>query len=176
YRNATAALARCPQSAFVDEETYDARTHRWTVKIWWGKAGEVVEGTVDDASGAVVDAWAGPQVAWGMLRGSPGAFGGKKINSPWVWGGFCLAFIIGLADWRRPLSLRNLDLVMLLSPTASLWFFNHGNVFTAVPLFYPALVWVVIRGGWIGATGRGSRARQLWPTWLLLAAAVFRAG
>ena len=35
---------------------------------------------------------------------------------------------------------------MLLSPTASLWFFNHGDVFTAVPLFYPALVWVIARG------------------------------
>ena len=178
YPKVKAWLARYPKTGFTDEETYNATTHQWEVKIWWNQhnVGEVVDATVDDQSGAVVDAWTGPQVAWGMLRGSPGAFGGKKINSPWVWGGFCLAFIIGLADWRRPLSLRNLDLVMLLSPTASLWFFNHGNVFTAVPLFYPALVWVVIRGGWIGATGRGSRARQLWPTWLLLAAAVFLAG
>jgi hypothetical protein len=74
------------------------------------------------------------------------------------------------------LSLRNLDLIMLLSPTASLWFFNHGNVFTAVPLFYPALVWVVGRGIWVGVTGRGSGSRALWPTWILLAAAVFLAG
>ena len=48
---------------------------------------------------------------------------------------------------------------MLLSPTASLWFFNHGDVFTAVPLFYPVLLWVVIRGIWIGVTGRGSPSR-----------------
>ena len=173
---ARAWLARYPKTGFVDEETFDAATHRWTVKLWWGKAGEVVEGTVDDSSGAVVDVWTGPQVAWGMLRGTPGAFGGKKINSPWVWGAFCLAFLIGLGDFRRPLSVRNLDLVMLLSPTASLWFFNHGNVFTAVPLFYPALVWVVGRGIWVGITGRGSGSRALWPTWLLLAAAVFLAG
>ena len=95
-----------------------------------------------------------------MARGSPGAFGGVKINNPWIWGAFCLIFLIGLADLRRPLSLRNLDLLMLLSPTASLWFFNHGNVFTAVPLFYPLLVWVVLRGVWIGVTGRGSPARR----------------
>ena len=81
-----------------------------------------------------------------MARGSPGAFGGTAINNPWVWGAFCLVFLVGLADFRRPFSLRNLDLLFLLSPTASLWFFNHGDVFTAVPLFYPLLVWVVLRG------------------------------
>jgi hypothetical protein len=173
---AKAWLARYPKTGFTDEETYDATTHQWTVKIWWSKAGEVVEGTVDDASGAVLSLWTGPQVAWGMLRGVKGAFGGDKINSPWIWGAFCAAFLIGLGNFRRPLSLRNLDLIMLLSPTASLWFFNHGNVFTAVPLFYPALIWVVLRGIWVGVTGRGSGSRALWPTWLLLAAAVFLAG
>jgi len=173
---AKAWLARYPKTGFTDEETYDATTHQWTVKIWWSKAGEVVEGTVDDTSGAVVSLWTGPQVAWGMLRGVKGAFGGDKINSPWIWGAFCAAFLIGLGNFRRPLSLRNLDLIMLLSPTASLWYFNHGNVFTAVPLFYPALIWVIGRGIWVGVTGRGSGSRALWPTWLLLAAAVFLAG
>ncbi len=175
-RKARAWLARYPRTGFTDEESFDASSHQWTVKVWWGKAGEVVEGTVDDASGAVVSVWTGPQVAWGMLRGSPGAFGGKKINSPWVWGAFCAAFLIGLGNFRRPLSLRNLDLIMLLSPTASLWFFNHGDVFTAVPLFYPALIWVVGRGIWVGVTGRGSGSRAVWPTWLLIAAVVFLAG
>jgi hypothetical protein len=111
-----------------------------------------------------------------MARGYKGAFGGVKINSPWVWGAFCLVFLLGLVDWRRPLSLRTLDLLMLLSPSVSLWYFNHGNVFTAVPLFYPALIWVVLRGVWIGATGRGSSTRPIWPAWVLLAAAVFLGG
>ena len=35
---------------------------------------------------------------------------------------------------------------------------------------------MVIRGTWIGATDRGSRTRRVWPTWVLLAAAVFLAG
>ena len=169
-------LARYPVTGRVDDETYDAKASSWTVKIWWGKAGEIAEGKVDDASGVVTEAWTGPQVAWKMARGYKGAFGGAKINSPWVWGAFCLVFLLGLADFRRPVSLRNLDLLMLLSPTASLWFFNHGDVFTAVPLFYPALVWVVARGIWIGATGLGSGSRTLWPAWVLLAAAVFLAG
>ena len=169
-------LSRYPKKGLVDDETYDAKTASWTVKIWWGKAGEIAEGRVDDASGVVLEAWTGPQVAWKMGRGYGGAFGGKWINDPWLWGALCLVFLVGLADLRRPLSLRNLDLVMLLSPTASLWFFNHGNVFTAVPLFYPLLVWVILRGIWIGATGRGSRARSVFPVWVLLAAAVFLAG
>ena len=169
-------LARYPLSGRADEETFDGKTASWTVKIWQGKAGEIVEAKVDDASGVVTEAWTGPQVAWKMGRGSPGAFGGVKINSPWLWGIFCLAFFVGLADFRRPVSLRNLDLVMLLSPTASLWFFNHGNVFTAVPLFYPALLWVIARGIAIGITGRGSTSRPMWPTWVLLAATVFLAG
>jgi hypothetical protein len=169
-------LDRYPSKGLVDEETYDPKLASWTVKIWWGKAGEIAEGRVDDASGVVLEAWTGPQVAWKMGRGYKGAFGGDKINNPWIWGAFCLVFLIGLADFRRPLSVRNLDVLMLLSPTASLWYFNHGNIFTAVPLFYPLLAWVVVRGVWIGATGRGSPARPLWPAWILLAAAVFLAG
>jgi hypothetical protein len=169
-------LARYPVKDRAHEETYDGKTASWTVKIWWGKPGEIVEGKVDDASGVVTEAWTGPQVAWKMARGYEGAFGGAKINNPWLWGAFCLVFLVGLADLRRPLSLRNLDLLMLLSPTASLWFFNHGDVFTAVPLFYPALAWVVGRGIFIGVTGRGSTSRVMWPAWILLAATVFLAG
>ncbi|HET7573077.1 MAG TPA: hypothetical protein VFJ77_10485 [Gaiellaceae bacterium] len=169
-------LARYPTRDRSHEETYDAEKSSWTVKIWWGKAGEIAEGTVDDRTVAVLEAWTGPQVAWKMARGYDGAFGGTTINDPWVWGAFCAAFLLGLANWRRPLSLRNLDLLVLLSPTASLWFFNHGDVFTAVPLFYPVLAWVVLRGIWIGATGRGTRGRPLWPAWVLLAATVFVAG
>ena len=169
-------LTRYPKKGLVDAETYDPKTTSWNVELWSGKAGKIAEGKVDDASGYVLEAWTGPQVAWTMARGLPGAFGGKTINSPWLWGVLCAVFLIGLADLRRPLSLRNLDLVMLLSPTASLWFFNHGDVFTAAPLIYPVLVWVVVRGIWIGVTGRGSPARSAFPVWVLLAAAVFLAG
>jgi hypothetical protein len=169
-------LGRYPAKGLVDEETFDPKLASWTVKIWWGKAGEIAEGRVDDASGVVLEAWTGPQVAWKMGRGYKGAFGGAKINDPWIWAAFCVVFLLGLADLRRPLSLRNLDLLILLSPTASLWYFNHGNIFTAVPLFYPLLVWVVARGVWIGITGRGSRTRAVWPAWVLLGATVFLIG
>src|SRR4051794_8037709 len=90
-------LTRYPRTQRVDEEDYDKSTTQWTVKIWYTPAGEIVQATVDDPSGVVITAYTGPQVAWGMARGSPGAFGGKWINDPWVWGGFCLVFLIGLA-------------------------------------------------------------------------------
>jgi hypothetical protein len=91
-------------------------------------------------------------------------------------GAFCAVFLLGLGDWRRPFSLRNLDLLFLLSPTASLWYFNHGDVFTSVPLFYPLLIWVVLRGTWIGVRNRGTPGAPRWPIWVLLAATIFLAG
>jgi hypothetical protein len=169
-------LSRYPRSGRSHEVTFDSKAGAWTVKIWWGAAGEIAEGTVVDATSAVTEAWTGPQVAWGMARGSPGAFGGTAINNPWIWGAFCAVFLLGLGDWRRPLSLRNLDLLFLLSPTASLWYFNHGDVFTAVPLFYPLLAWVVLRGTWIGLRNRGTPGAPRWPIWVLLAATIFLVG
>jgi hypothetical protein len=173
---AAAWLSRYPLLGRSDEETYDAKAGQWTVKIWWGAAGEIAQGTVLDATGGVVEAFTGPQVAWGMARGSSGAFGGTAINNPWLWGAFCAVFFLGLADLRRLISLRNVDLLFLLSPTASLWFFNHGDVFTAVPLFYPLLVWVVLRGTWIGVRNRGTPGAPSWPVWVLLGATIFLAG
>ena len=61
-----------------------------------------------------------PQVAWKMARGYSGAFGGTVINNTWVWLGFCAVFFLGLADLRRPLSWRNLDLLALLFFSVSL--------------------------------------------------------
>ncbi|HEY8646491.1 MAG TPA: hypothetical protein VIL77_11485, partial [Gaiellaceae bacterium] len=101
----------------------------WTVNVWSGKAGEIATGKVDDGTGAVIEAWTGPQVAWKMARGYKGAFGGEKINSYTVWLGLCALFLLGLADWRRPFSVRNADLVALLSFSVSLWFFNRGDIF-----------------------------------------------
>jgi hypothetical protein len=148
----------------------------WTVNIWSGRAGEIATGKIDDATGTVVEAWTGPQVAWKMARGSTGAFGGAKINSYSVWLAFCAIFLLGLADWRRPLSLRNVDLLVLLSLSVSLWFFNRGDVFTAMPLAYPPLVWLLARCLWVARTDRRPRGAFVWPVWLLASATVFLAG
>jgi hypothetical protein len=148
----------------------------WTVNVWSGRAGEIATGTVDDGTGAVVEAWTGPQVAWKMGRGYTGAFGGAKINSYSVWLGFCAIFLLGLFDWRRPFSVRNLDLVALLSFSVSLWFFNHGDIFTAMPLVYPPLIWLIARCLWIARADRPPRGAAGWPVWVLAAATVFLAG
>ena len=107
-------LAHYPRSGRQVEASYDKERHVWTIRVWWGAAGEIATGKVDDTSGAVTQAWTGPQVAWKMARGYPGAFGGKEINSTPVWLGFCVLFLLGLGDLRRPLSLRNLDLLAML--------------------------------------------------------------
>src|SRR5919199_3868322 len=67
------------------DATYDPKTRQWTVSVTSGAAGEVAHGKVDDQSGAVVEAFTGPQVAWGMARGGPGAFGGGKNNNKPIW-------------------------------------------------------------------------------------------
>ena len=105
---------------------------------------------MDDSTGRVTEAWTGPQVAWKMARGYDGAFG-RKINEPWIWIPLCAVFFLGLADLRRPLSVRNLDLLVLLSFSISLFFFNRGDVFTAMPLVYPPLAYLLARMVWVGA-------------------------
>ena len=169
-------LTRYPKSGRVTQAKYSKPYNNWTVKVWWGKAGEIAEGRIDDTTGLVTEAWTGPQVAWSMARGGSGAFGGKKINSPTVWLGFCALFLLGLVDWRRLFSLRNLDLLMMLSFTVSLWFFNRGNIFASAPLAYPPFAYLILRGLRVGFTGRATRGRTVWPAWVLLAATVFALG
>ncbi len=168
---------RYPADSLVDRATYDAAYRDWTVKVWSEPAGQIALGRVDDLTGLVKEAWTGPQVAWTMARGRDGAFGGKVINSLPVWLGLCAVFLLGLADLRRPLSMRNLDLLVLVSMSVSLWFFNDGRIFWSVPLVYPVLVYVLGRMVWIGLRGRPVRAsRPVWPVWLLLAATIFLGG
>ena len=185
-------VARYPPKRLTKEATFDEETRVWTVKVWMeGEAGQIVLAKVEDASGRVTEEWTGPQVAWTMARGYDGAFG-RKINDPVVWLGFCAIFLLGLANLRRPFSLRNVDLVALLSFSVSLWFFNRGEIFTAMPLAYPPMLYLLARMIWLGTRSRGSGggvagsaprsgassapARAVWPVWLLVAVTVFLAG
>ncbi len=170
-------LDRYPTTGRSVDASYRKDAQDWQVHVWWGDAGEVATGLVDDRTGHVKEAWTGPQVAWKMARGYPGAFGGKTLNRVAVWLAFCIAFFVGLADFRRPLSLRNLDLLALLSFSISLRYFNGGDIFTSVPLAYPPLAYLLGRMLWIGFKGRrGTMGRPLWPVWLLAAATVFLVG
>ena len=169
-------LRRYPRSPLTEAD-FDRGSRHWTVHVWSGDAGEVARGVVDDARGRVLEAWTGPQVAWKMARGHPGAFGGRTLTSSLVWLALSAIFLLALADLRRPLSLRHLDLLALLSFGLSLAFFNRGEIFRSVPLVYPPLVYLLARTAWIGFRHRPLRpARPVWPVWLLTALAIFLVG
>jgi len=171
----TAWLARYPRKPTASA-TFRPESRTWRVKAWYPEAGQVAEVVVEDTTGRVSEAWTGPQVAWKMARGRTGAFGGKTLLKPYVWLAFCLIFLVGLADLRHPLSVRNLDLLVLLAFSVSLAFFNHGEIFRSVPLVYPVLGYLLVRGLWVGSGRRAGPLRPVWPTWVLAAAAVFLLG
>jgi hypothetical protein len=170
-------LERYPPDPVTDG-SFDRRTQKWTIHVWSGEAGEVARGVVADADGRVTEAWTGPQVAWKMARGRPGAFGGKLLTSWEVWLALSAVFLVGLIDLRRPLTVRTLDLLALLSFGVSLVFFNRGEVFRSAALVVPPLVYLLARTAWIGfrPDARPAPVRSRWPVWALAAATLFLVG
>ncbi len=75
---------------------------------------------------------------------------------------FCAVFLLGLARLRRPLSLRNLDLLALLSFSVSLWFFNAATSSRACRSPTRRSSTCSARCVWIGVRGRpcARRARS----------------
>jgi hypothetical protein len=121
---------------------------------------EIGQVIIDDASGRVLEQWTGFQVAWTMARGSPGAFG-RHVNALYVWLPLCVLFLLPFVNFRRPLSLLHLDLLVLLSFSISLAFFNHGRIYASVPLVYPALLYLLARMLALTRNGAGRKARPL---------------
>src|SRR5204863_4518895 len=111
----------------------------WTVQFDAGDGSEVAEARVYDTSMSLIDVRRGPQVDWQLARGEPDSYG-RLINRWWVFLPLCLVFLGGLIDWRRPLSLRTLDLLALLSFGVSLIWFVRGDLFWSTPLVYPPLI------------------------------------
>jgi hypothetical protein len=121
---------------------------------------EIGQVIIDDASGRVLEQWTGFQVAWTMARGYPGAFG-RHVNALYVWLPLCVLFLLPFVNIRRPLSLLHLDLLVLLSFSISLAFFNHGRIYASVPLVYPPLLYLLARMLAIARNGSARRARPL---------------
>jgi hypothetical protein len=124
-------------------EAFISGAGRWQVSYYEGRE-EFAQAIVDERFSEPVEVWTGPQVAWQMARGLPGAFG-RKVNAPYIWIPLMVAFILPFLDWRRPLRLIHLDLLVLLSFSLSLLFFNRGEIFTSVPLVYPVLAYLLVR-------------------------------
>ncbi len=142
---------------------------RWQVSFFSKKgAKEIGQVIIDDASGRVLEQWTGFQVAWSMARGYPGAFG-RHVNALYIWLPLCLLFLLPFIDPRRPFSLLHFDLLVLLSWSISLAFFNHAHIYASVPLAYPPLVYLLARMLWLLRRPRpGARRREPRPLRLLV--------
>ncbi|HET9102893.1 MAG TPA: hypothetical protein VFN55_06015 [Solirubrobacteraceae bacterium] len=152
---------------------------------------EQIQVYVDDNVQRVTQVWTGWQVAWGMARGYPGAFG-RRVNALYVWLPLCLLFLAPFLPWARlrrrrggreaadgpRWSLLHVDLLALLGFSVSLAFFNHGDIGMSVPLVYPFLAYLLVRMVLL-AFGVGVPRRPLRvavPTSWLLCTAVFLIG
>lgn len=152
-RNAkvVAERAKFPGST---HEVFTKGATRWQVSYYSkGRKKEIAQVLVDDASGAVLEAWTGFRVPWTMARGYPGAFG-RKVTAPYVWIPLLIAFVVPFVDVRRPLRLLHLDLLVLASMSISLALFVNGEIEWSVPLSAPPLVYVLGRMLWIGLRPR----------------------
>jgi hypothetical protein len=165
-------MQRYRRPTWVATARFRPRLDVWQVSVFSGRAGETARGKVDTA-GHVVEAWVGPEVAWPLARGN--GVGGV-INRPLVWGSFCLFFLLGLANLRRPLSIRNLDLLVFLGFSIYLWYFNDGRVFASVAAASVPFAYLIARCAWIGWTNRASPVASALPVWLLVGATVLLFG
>jgi hypothetical protein len=146
---------------------------RWQVSFYDPESKEIGQVIVSDATGGVLEAWTGPQVAWTMARGYKGAFG-RKAAALYVWLPLLVLFFAPFFDWRHPLRMRHLDLLALCSLSVSLAFFSHAELAWSVPLTYPPLLYLLVRLLWIGyRRGAGRRIPPLHlnvpVTWLAIA-------
>jgi hypothetical protein len=169
-REALAIAARAPRGAAerrrlgrgrVFANVFVKRPGRWQVS-WFerGSDREVVQVIVDDGAGIVLEDWTGPQVAWTMARGYPGAFG-RAVNSPWIWLGLTALFVLPFADRRRGRRLVAVDLAAIASLGISVAYFNDARIDVSAPLAYPPLIYLLGRMLWLGL--RRPRAPEVAP-------------
>jgi uncharacterized membrane protein YGL010W len=155
---------------------------RWQVSYFSKKGQEIGQVVIADRNGRVLEQWTGFQIAWSMARGYPGAFG-RHVNALYIWIPLCVLFFVPFLDWRKPLRLLHLDLLVLLSFSVSLAYFNYGRIYTSTPLVYPPLVYLLVRMLALARTGRRRAElgaprpmRLLVPTPLLAIGVVFLIG
>jgi multisubunit Na+/H+ antiporter MnhF subunit len=136
---------------------YLKRQFRWQVSYFSrGGKKEIGQVLIDDLSGRVLEQWTGFQVAWTMARGYKGAFG-RHVNALYVWLPLCVLFLVPFVNFRRPFSMLHLDLLVLLSFSISLAFFNNAHIYASVPLAYPPLLYLLAR--MLALLRRGRRGR-----------------
>jgi hypothetical protein len=149
---------------------------RWQVSIYSSSGRhELAQVLIDDATGAVLEQWTGPQVAWTMARGYPGAFG-RRVDALYIWLPLSLLFVVPFVDRRRPWRMLHLDLAALSAFSISLAFFNHGDVDASVPLAYQPLLYLLGRLAWVARRPGSEPLRLHVPARWLAVAVIFLAG
>jgi hypothetical protein len=150
---------------------------RWQVSYFSKQNKEIGQVVIADAGGRVLEQWTGFQIAWDMARGYPGSFG-RHVDALYIWLPLCFLFFVPFFDWRHPLRLLHLDLLVLLSFSISLAFFNHANIGMSTPLAYPPLVYLLARMLWLVRRGQadGRPLRLLVPAPWLAVGVVFLLG
>jgi hypothetical protein len=160
---------------------YTKGTAQWQVSIFSRDRAEIGQVTIDDASGAVLEAWTGYQVPWTMARGYDGAFG-RRVNAWYVWIPMCVLFLVPFLPnpfrrGARRLSWLHLDLLVLLGFSVSLAFFNAARIGLSTPLIYPLLAYLLVRMLLVARRGgRPEPLRLLVPVAWLAVALVFLIG
>jgi hypothetical protein len=149
---------------------------RWQVSYFSKKDKEIGLVILADYSGHVLEQWTGFQIAWTMARGYPGAFG-RHVNALYIWIPMCILFFVPFFDWRKPWRLLHLDLLVLLSFSVSLAFFNHAHIYASTPLVYPPLIYLLVRMLLLARVGRREQSGReapkaprllISPAWLAL--------
>jgi hypothetical protein len=158
------------------ETAYTKGTGQWQVSYFSRRRSEIGQVTLDDLTGAVREAWTGYQVPWTMARGYEGAFG-RRVNAWYVWLPLCVLFVAPFLPWRRRPSWLHLDLLVLLSFSVSLAFFNDARIGLSTPLIYPPLLYLLARMLIVARRGgRPEPLRLLVPVSWLVVALVFLVG
>jgi len=121
---------------------------RWEVDFGVGKK-DVAEVDVS-ADGRVLHVWTGVQVDSYQARGHFDPL----FDSPWLFIPLCVLFVLPFVDRRRPFRLLHLDLLVLLSFGISYFLFTDGHFYSAVPLAYPPLLYLLGRLLIAGIRGR----------------------
>ena len=164
----------------VDVTIATRGSDRWEVR--YRRDGEIEALViVDDRAGEVVEAWTGAQVETKLARGYEDAVAGD-LNEWYVWIPLCLLFLAPFVFPRRLFRrLIHLDLIALLGFSASLFFFNKGEIGVSAPLVYPVLAYLLVRSLIIGfrpdERPRSEREPLTWarPSWLAAGVALLAA-
>ncbi len=142
-----AAERRSNPGSSTDTRSKDAA--RWEVGLWsrarpGHPSRQLAQVYVDRRTHRVLEAWTGPQVAWTMARGYPGAFG-RSVNSPWIFIALMVLFVLPFVDPRRPLQWLHADLLALAGLGASYAWFNDANLDLSVPVADGLLAYLLVR-------------------------------